>query len=128
MDDGARLLKRTPSRRSMRFAEKACAEPRTIGEAIARLKLTWCATCSTMINVKAAGIREARQNLSALLAEVRKGREVVITDRGRPVAHLVPPRRQSAVPFSSHRRFRARIRLKGRPLSDTVAEERGDRV
>jgi len=81
-----------------------------------------------MINVKAAGIREARQNLSALLAEVRKGREVVITDRGRPVAHLVPPRRQSAVPFSSHRRFRARIRLKGRPLSDTVAEERGDRV
>ena len=81
-----------------------------------------------MINVKAAGIREARQNLSALLAEVRKGREVVITDRGRPVAHLVPPRRQSAVPFSSHRRFRARIHLKGRPLSDTVAEERGDRV
>jgi len=30
-----------------------------------------------------AGIREARQNLSALIAEVEKGRQIVITDRGR---------------------------------------------
>ena len=81
-----------------------------------------------MSTVKAAGIREARQNLSALLDEVRKGREVVITDRGRPVARLVPPRGESTLPFSSHRRFRAGIRLTGRPLSDTVAEERGDRL
>ena len=78
--------------------------------------------------MKAAGIREARQNLSALLEDVRKGREVIITDRGRPIARLVPPRAQSVLPFSSHRRFRAGIRVRGRRLSDTVAEERGDRV
>jgi len=81
-----------------------------------------------MAGMKTAGIREARQNLSALLAEVRKGREVVITDRGRAVARLVPPRTESTVRFSSHRRVRARIRLKGRPLSDTVVKERGDRI
>ena len=39
--------------------------------------------------MRTAGVREARQNLSALLDEVKKGREVVITERGRPVAKLV---------------------------------------
>ena len=42
--------------------------------------------------MKEAGIREARQNLTALIEEVRKGHEVTITDRGRPVARLVAPR------------------------------------
>lgn len=78
--------------------------------------------------MKTAGIREARQNLSALLDEVRKGREVVITDRGRPVARLVPPLSGSRRPFSNHARFRARMRAKGKPLSETVARNREDRL
>ncbi|MCI0589942.1 MAG: type II toxin-antitoxin system prevent-host-death family antitoxin [Planctomycetes bacterium] len=78
--------------------------------------------------MRTAGIREARQNLSALLEEVRKGREVLITDRGRPVARLVPPRPSSARPFSSHRRFRATVRLRGGSLSRTIAREREDRL
>ena len=78
--------------------------------------------------MRSAGIREARQNLSKLLDEVRKGREVVITDRGRPVARIVPPRGESVRPFSTHRRFRAGIRLKGKPLSETVTDERADRL
>jgi prevent-host-death family protein len=78
--------------------------------------------------MKSAGIRQARQNLSAILEEVRKGREVVITDRGRPVARMVPPRQESARPFSSHRRLRAATRLKGKPLSEAIADEREDRV
>jgi len=81
-----------------------------------------------MTIMRSAGIREARQNLSALLDEVREGREVVLTDRGRPVARLVPPEHTSQRAVSDHRRFRTSIRLRGRPLSDTVAEERGDRV
>ena len=78
--------------------------------------------------MRSAGIREARQNLSAILDEVRKGREVLLTDRGRPVARIVPPLRESARPFSSHRRFRQGIRLKGKLLSDTLADERADRL
>jgi prevent-host-death family protein len=38
--------------------------------------------------MRRAGIREVRQNFSLLLEEVRKGEEIVITDRGRPVATL----------------------------------------
>ena len=40
--------------------------------------------------MRRAAIREVRQNLSALLDEVRKGEEVIITDRGRPVTTLCP--------------------------------------
>ena len=42
-------------------------------------------------------ITSAKNNLSALLREVRAGRTVVITDRGVPVAELVPPRRTKGV-------------------------------
>jgi prevent-host-death family protein len=77
--------------------------------------------------MRSAGIREARQNLTALLDEVKKGREVVITDRGKPVARLLPPRDGSAEAFSGRRRFRAAVRLRGRPLSGTVATDREDR-
>jgi len=35
------------------------------------------------------GIREARINLSKLIRDVRGGMEIIITDRGTPVARLV---------------------------------------
>jgi len=40
-----------------------------------------------MINV---GVREAKINLSKLLKRALKGQEVIITDRGKPVAKIVP--------------------------------------
>ncbi len=64
--------------------------------------------------MRTAGVREARQNLSALLDEVRKGREVVITERGRPVAKLVPPDRRE-------RRAAYRAGLPGPLYCDTSA-------
>jgi prevent-host-death family protein len=36
------------------------------------------------------GIRELRLNLSRYVARVRTGTEVIVTDRGRPVARLGP--------------------------------------
>ena len=45
-----------------------------------------------------AGVREARQDLTSLLDDVRKGREVVITERGRPVARLVPVKLERKFP------------------------------
>lgn len=36
------------------------------------------------------GIRELRDHLSRYLGRVREGQELVVTDRGRPVARLVP--------------------------------------
>jgi len=41
------------------------------------------------------GIREARINLSRLIRDVRSGMEIIITDRGKPVAKIVPAEGQS---------------------------------
>lgn len=35
------------------------------------------------------GIRELRDNLSRFLDDVQAGRELIVTDRGRPVARIV---------------------------------------
>lgn len=36
------------------------------------------------------GIRELRQNASGVVARVKAGESVIISDRGRPVARMVP--------------------------------------
>ena len=78
--------------------------------------------------MKTAGIREARQGLSSLVAEVRKGREVVLTEHGRPVARLAPLRDEAPSAFRSHRRFRLLIGKVGTPISKALAEDRADRI
>lgn len=44
------------------------------------------------------GIRELKQHLSQYLARVRDGEEVIITDRGNPVARIAPVRRAALSP------------------------------
>jgi prevent-host-death family protein len=78
--------------------------------------------------VTRAGIRQARQNLSALIDEVRKGREVVIEERGKPVAKLVPIARASRKPLSSHRKIRRSVRSRAsKSAVEMIAEDREDR-
>jgi len=77
--------------------------------------------------MKEAGIREARQNLTALIEEVRKGHEVTITDRGKPVARLVPPRREQAKPFAGRAEFRRRMPMLAVPLTAALVDERAER-
>jgi prevent-host-death family protein len=92
---------------------------------------------------KVVGIRELKTRLGSYLREVRRGRAIVITDRGEPVAelrpmvlarsgtgaeidrlvalgHLTRTSRTRLAPFRP-------IRHKGRPLSDTVVEDRENR-
>jgi prevent-host-death family protein len=78
--------------------------------------------------MRTVGVREARQNLSALLDEVRKGREVVITERGRPVAKLVPPDRPRGKGVPNLAAFRRKMPVLDPPLSATIAEDRADRL
>jgi prevent-host-death family protein len=75
--------------------------------------------------MRKAGVREARQNLTDLLDDVKKGREVVITDRGRPVARLTPVVRRR--PFPDLARVRAAFRHRDPQLSQAVLEDREDR-
>jgi prevent-host-death family protein len=77
--------------------------------------------------MKKAGIREVRQNLSALIEEVQKGREIVITDRGKPVARLVPPEKRSR-PFPDMTEFRKSMPKLDPPLSQTIIDDREDRI
>ncbi len=44
---------------------------------------------------KSAGVREAKARLSQLLRDVKRGREWIITERGKPVAKLVPAGEES---------------------------------
>ena len=78
--------------------------------------------------MRTAGVREARQNLSALLDEVRKGREIVITERGRPVAKLVPPDRGRGKGVPNFAALRRRMPVFDPPLSTTLDEDREDRL
>ncbi|HKY16083.1 MAG TPA: type II toxin-antitoxin system prevent-host-death family antitoxin [Microthrixaceae bacterium] len=44
-----------------------------------------------------AGVRELKARLSEFLGKVSEGEEVIVTDRGRPVARIVPFAGESAV-------------------------------
>ena len=78
--------------------------------------------------MRTAGIREARQNLTGLLEEVRAGREVLITDRGKPVARLVPVRQEAKLGMVDRCGFRATMPLLRRPLSGSLSDEHDDRL
>jgi prevent-host-death family protein len=51
--------------------------------------------------MRSASVSEARNNLSALLREVRAGATVTITDHGVPVATLAPLPATTGVPASA---------------------------
>ena len=72
------------------------------------------------------GIRELKNGLSGYIDRVRDGEEVIVTDRGRPVARLVPVRPQR--PFPDLRAVRLAAKA-GRPnVSQAVIDDREDRV
>lgn len=83
------------------------------------------------------GIRDFRNQLSRWLEVVKGGRDVLITDRGRPVARLIPATASRPLdrliamglvqPPSELRRPidpRQRVRAKG-SVSELVSEQRG---
>ena len=88
------------------------------------------------------GIKEAKNNLSQLLARVEAGEEVLITKRGRPVARIV---REPDAAIASIRAALAQlveeglatlptrslkkdvlplVKVKGKPVSEMVIEDR----
>ena len=92
------------------------------------------------------GLREANQQFSRAIRAVRAGREVILTERGHPVAVIKPIKSDDAqdatlramadegfVTLAARRGpmptpgWRP-IKVKGRPLSDTIIEDREDRA
>ena len=71
------------------------------------------------------GTKELREHLSAVLDRVARGEKVVVRRRGRPAAVLVPLQgRGGGLP--SLATFRARLRVRGRPISAEVSAARKD--
>jgi prevent-host-death family protein len=92
------------------------------------------------------GLREANQHFSKAIKAVRAGKEVVLTDRGHPIAVIKPimeedaqeaalkamadeglitlPSRKGPMPAP---RWRP-VKIKGKPLSQTIIEDREDRA
>ena len=86
------------------------------------------------------GLREANQHFSKTMKAVKAGKEVVLTERGRPVAVIKPLKSFERVEAAIERLeaaglFRASSKrgrlpdftprpLKGRPLTETLREER----
>ena len=80
------------------------------------------------------GVRELRNNLSRYLGRVRDGEEVVVTDRGRAIARVLPVERERVLDRliaegvvtpaqRPKRRAKKPITSKG-TVSDLVADQR----
>lgn len=98
---------------------------------------------------KTVGTRELKTRLGTYLRIVRSGRRLIVTDRGRPVAEIRPlepeggdlesrlrameARGQVTLPAGPMSKWKALrpfrpIRVRGRPVSETLLEDREDRV
>jgi prevent-host-death family protein len=89
------------------------------------------------------GARELKTRLGAYLREVREGATLIVTERGEPVAEIRPLRvggktekgrldelvARGVLTRASRKKLSAfrPIRLVGRPLSETIVEDREDR-
>lgn len=75
--------------------------------------------------MKPVSLKEARKRLGNLVDAAERGETVVITRRGRKVAQLVPARPEKPrAGFPDLTEFRKSIKLKGKPMSETVIEMR----
>ena len=92
------------------------------------------------------GLREANQRFSRAIKAVRAGQEVVLTERGRPIAVIKPIREEDAREATLQAmadeglitpaarkgpmptpRWRP-VKVKGKPLSQTIIDDREDRA
>ena len=95
-----------------------------------------CSYTPVMNVATSVGIRELKNHLSKYLDRVREGEEIVVTDRGHPVARLtsvdaptdrlaalIAAGRVQAPAVSSRRRPRRRLAAEGE-VSDLVSQQR----
>ena len=90
------------------------------------------------------GLREANQHFSKAIKAVRAGKEVVLTERGQPIAIIRPIREaqehetvlkqmadEGLITLPSRKgplpRFQP-VQVKGKPLAQTIIDDRDDRA
>ena len=87
------------------------------------------------------GLREANQRFSKAIKAVKQGKEVILTERGKPIAVIKPLEQKEKEDVI--RRLEAEgilrpalkrgpmptwkpVRIKGKPMSETIREERDE--
>ena len=80
------------------------------------------------------GVRQLRDHLSSYMEQVQSGQELVVTDRGRAIARILPISGERAldrliregrvVPAKQRERSRPEPLQAGGPISDLVSEQR----
>jgi len=69
-------------------------------------------------------LKEARRGLSELVKAAERGESAVIARRGREVARIVSPAKKPGMPVLDLSESRKSIKIRGKPLSETVIEMR----
>lgn len=74
------------------------------------------------------GIFEAKTHLSQLLDAVEAGEEIVVTRRGKPIAHIIPPRddrrKKAKAAVAKIRELRKGLSLDGLTAKELIEEGR----
>ena len=91
------------------------------------------------------GLREANQSFSKAIKAVKAGKDVILTERGKPIAVIKPLGKEKNVDAALRRLeaegilrrgsksgkpmpvWRSPVRIKGRPIAQTIRDERDDR-
>ena len=73
--------------------------------------------------MRKVSIKEARENLRALIEQVAAGEEIILLRRGKEVARIVAPK-GSRRKLPSLESLRASVHPKGKPLSHEVISAR----
>ena len=74
--------------------------------------------------MRSVSIKEARENLKAIIDRVAAGERVNILRRSKVVAQLVPPEPQRSRKAPSMEAFRKTIKVKGKSMSKEIVEAR----
>lgn len=129
-------VRQSSATRMTREEVLAATEPITEGPATDDARSGYIGDMGVATSTTEVGIRDLKNGLSKYLERVRAGEEVIVTDRGRPVARLsaidesidrladlVAAGVVRAPTRKTRRRPSRRIEAKG-PVSDLVAEQR----
>ena len=91
------------------------------------------------------GLREANQSFSKAIKAVKAGKDVILTERGKPIAVIKPLGKEKNVDAALRRLeaegilrrgsksgkpmpvWRSPVRIKGRPIAQTIRDERDER-
>ena len=75
--------------------------------------------------METATVGEIQKNFAEVLRKIKSGEEIIVTKRGEPVAKIIALGAKKDINWPDF--FEESIEIKGKPLSEIVAEGREDR-